>query len=204
MEQPRGADCGGIGHGASWGAGGSAHIERLLRRCSRGWLLRPRGGGHAQARRGVDARLAAVRAVHLGFVELDERLGGSVVPGIDGFVGALGIAGRTQKDDLVARHAGHANVFLGDVANGLDARLGGALHRVVGDDGAAAEVGQPLAKALHLRLDALEVRLELVRHLRSDRPRLVAQRSQPVAHLVQHVRLGGLVRSHGPASARAP
>ncbi len=188
-----------VGHDSGGGAARGAHIERLLRRRRGRRLLRTRSGGRdARASRGIGARLAAVRTVHLRLVELDERLGGSVIPGVDGLVGALGAAGRAQEDDLVARHAGHANVFLGDVANGLDARLGRALlHRIVGDNGPAAEVGQPLAEALHLRLDAFQVRLELVRDLRSDGPRLLAQRRQPATHLVQHIRLGGLVRSRG-------
>ncbi len=199
MAQPRGADLRRIGHHAGLRAGRGGDVESLLR-----GLLRAAGSGrHALARGGpVGAGLAAMRGIDLGFVQLDERPGGGIVPGVVVVRGTLSRAGGAEQDDLVRRHARHPDVLFGDVADRFDLRGAFLLRRRVGDEGAAAEIVQPLAEALHLRLNTHDVRLELVRHLRADRPRLVAQRSKPVTHLIQHARDGSFEAM--PASARAP
>ena len=66
-----------------------------------------------------------------------------------------------------------------------------------GTERAAAQLRQALAQALHLLLDALHVGLELVRNLRSDRAGLVAQRGQPIAHLVAASSPASVARTHG-------
>ena len=58
----------------------------------------------------------------------------------------------------------------------------------------AAELRQALAQALHLLLDALHVRLELVRHLLPDRSGLLAERGEALAHLLQARHLARLFR----------
>ncbi len=176
-------------------AGRPASIERLL-----GSLLQRAAGRSRRAAtrtRALGAGLPAVRGIDFGLVKFDERVGGRRVPRIGVLLVAFRGRRAAKQDDLVGRHARHPDVLFGDVADRLDALLRCPLRRVVWNDRPATEVGKALAEALHLRLDALDIRLELVRDLRPDRPCLVAQRGQPITHLIEHVRLGRLVRSLG-------
>ena len=173
------------------GPGRGTHAQRLLRSLT--------GSGLRCAARGLRPHgLATVRSIRLaGFIELDEGAGGGRVPRARRVLGAFRSARGAEHDDLVGLHTPHAHVFLGDETHRLGARLGGPHRRVVWHQGAASEIGQALAQSLHLLLDALHVGLELVRNLRSDRPGFVAQRRQPVPHLIEHRRLRRLARTHG-------
>jgi hypothetical protein len=68
------------------------------------------------------------------------------------------------------------------------------LHGAERAKGSPAQLGQALAEALHLLLDALDVGFELAGNLRANRASLIAQRCQPIPHLMQFRSVALLVR----------
>src|SRR4029078_1386858 len=82
----------GVGHGARLGAGRASREGRL-----RSLERAARGGRSAATRAGaLGAGLAAIRGIDLGFVELDEGVGGSLVPRIGALLGAFCVCAGTE------------------------------------------------------------------------------------------------------------